>query len=114
MFVWATQFPSPKYSAICPSTDSVHLPARFRFVDTAHYYSTLFHELVHSTGHHSRLNRDFGKLFGDEIYNEEEPIAETGAAVLCAIHRTNRHGTHRMEYSLSHTALDRCASKTPS
>jgi antirestriction protein ArdC len=34
-----------------PDTDSIHLPARFRFVDTAHYYKTLFHELVHSTGH---------------------------------------------------------------
>jgi antirestriction protein ArdC len=68
-----------------PSTDSVHLPARFRFVDTAHYYSTLFHELVHSTGHHSRLNRDFGKPFGDELYCKEELIAETGAAFLCAI-----------------------------
>jgi len=66
-----------------PSTDSVHLPARFRFVDTAHYYSTLFHELVHSTGHPSRLNRDFGKSFGDELYSREELVAETGAAFLC-------------------------------
>jgi antirestriction protein ArdC len=32
-----------------PSTDSVHMPARSRFVDAPHYYSTLFHELVHST-----------------------------------------------------------------
>ena len=38
-----------------PSSDSVHMPARFRFVDSPHYYSTLFHELVHSTGHESRL-----------------------------------------------------------
>ena len=38
-----------------PSTDSVHMPARSRFVDAPHYYSTLFHELVHSTGHESRL-----------------------------------------------------------
>ena len=36
-----------------PSTDSVHMPARSRFVDAPHYYSTLFHELVHSTGHAS-------------------------------------------------------------
>ena len=38
-----------------PTTDSVHMPARSRFVDAPHYYSTLFHELVHSTGHESRL-----------------------------------------------------------
>jgi len=68
-----------------PSTDSVHMPARSRFVDTAHYYSTLFHELVHSTGHTSRLNRTFGEHFGDELYSKEELVAEMGAAFLCAI-----------------------------
>ena len=46
-----------------PSTDSVHMPAHSRFVDAPHYYSTLFHELVHSTGHESRLNRTFGDRF---------------------------------------------------
>jgi antirestriction protein ArdC len=68
-----------------PSTDSVHLPARFRFVDSAHYYKTLFHELIHSTGHESRLARTFGERFGDELYSKEELIAETGAAFLSAI-----------------------------
>ncbi len=67
-----------------PSTDSVHMPARFRFVDTPHYYSTLFHELVHSTGHESRLNRPFHARFGDELYTKEELLAEMGAAFLCA------------------------------
>ena len=68
-----------------PATDSVHLPARFRFIDTAHYYATLFHELVHSTGHESRLARTFGSSFGDELYSKEELVAETGAAFLCVI-----------------------------
>jgi antirestriction protein ArdC len=68
-----------------PSTDSVHMPARSRFVDAPHFYSTLFHELVHSTGHESRLNRTFGAGFGDELYSKEELIAEMGAAFLCAI-----------------------------
>ncbi len=67
-----------------PSTDSVHLPARFRFIDTAHYYATLFHELVHSTGHEIRLARMFGSSFGDDLYSKEELVAETGAAFLCA------------------------------
>jgi antirestriction protein ArdC len=61
------------------------MPARSRFVDTAHYYSTLFHELIHSTGHESRLNRTFGDRFGDELYSKEELAAEMGAAFLCAI-----------------------------
>jgi antirestriction protein ArdC len=68
-----------------PSTDSVHMPARSRFVDTAHYYSTLFHELIHSTGHESRLNRTFSDRFGDELYSKEELVAEMGAAFLSAI-----------------------------
>ena len=68
-----------------PSTDSVHMPARSRFVDAPHYYSTLFHELVHSTGHEGRLNRTFGDRFGDELYSKEELVAEMGAAFLCAI-----------------------------
>jgi antirestriction protein ArdC len=68
-----------------PSTDSVHMPARSRFVNTPHYYSTLFHELVHSTGHESRLHRIFGDRFGDELYSKEELVAEMGAAFLCAI-----------------------------
>ncbi|MHB1957536.1 MAG: ArdC family protein [Acidobacteriaceae bacterium] len=68
-----------------PSTDSVQMPARSRFVDAPHYYSTLFHELVHSTGHESRLHRTFGDHFGDELYSKEELVAEIGAAFLCAI-----------------------------
>ena len=68
-----------------PATDSVHMPARFRFVDASLYYSTLFHELVHSTGHETRLNRTFGASFGDDLYSKEELVAETGAAFLCAI-----------------------------
>ena len=68
-----------------PSTDSVHMPSRSRFVDAPHYYSTLFHELVHSTGHASRLDRTFGDRFGDELYSKEELVAEMGAAFLCAI-----------------------------
>jgi antirestriction protein ArdC len=81
-----------------PSTDSVHMPARSRFVDAPHYYSTLFHELIHSTGHESRLNRTFGDRFGDELYSKEELVAEMGAAFLCAIagianEHTNRNTT---------------------
>lgn len=68
-----------------PGTDSVHIPARFRFINTAHYYATLFHELVHSTGHENRLARSIRNRFGDELYSKEELVAETGAAFLCAI-----------------------------
>jgi antirestriction protein ArdC len=69
----------------CPDTDSVHMPSISRFVDMPHYYATLFHELIHSTGHPTRLNRSFGKSFGDALYSKEELTAEVGASFLCAI-----------------------------
>src|SRR5690606_7875847 len=70
-----------------PSTDSIHLPPRDAFRDVDGYQATLFHELVHSTGHPTRLARPAvsdGTLFGDHAYSEEELVAEIGAAYLCA------------------------------
>jgi antirestriction protein ArdC len=78
-----------------PNTDAVHMPARARFVDAPHYYSTLFHELIHSTGHESRLNRTFGAHFGDELYTKEELVAEMGAAFLSAIAGIANENTER-------------------
>ena len=68
-----------------PNTDTVHMPIRNRFVDGPHYYATLFHELVHSTGHESRLAREHGACFGDDLYSKEELVAEVGSSFLCAI-----------------------------
>ena len=66
-----------------PATDEVVLPIRKQFVSTAEYYSTLFHELAHSTGHSSRLNRlDKIAAFGSDVYSKEELVAEIGAAAL--------------------------------
>ena len=66
-----------------PSTDSVTIPALAQFKELAEYYSTAFHELTHSTGHASRLNR-LSKVacFGSEDYSKEELVAEIGAAAL--------------------------------
>ena len=62
------------------------MPVIERFHSVEHYYATLFHELMHSTGHPSRLNRpgvaNFDR-FGSEQYSKEELIAECGAAFLC-------------------------------
>lgn len=64
-------------------TDSVTLPLLEQFSETAEYYSTAFHELVHSTGHVSRLDRlDKTAYFGNEAYSKEELIAEIGSAAL--------------------------------
>jgi len=70
-----------------PSTDSVHLPPLEAFEDAEGYLATLYHELVHSTGHRSRLARESltdWALFGDHAYSEEELVAEIGSAYLCA------------------------------
>ena len=68
-----------------PSRDEVHLPPRESFRDAHGYYATLFHELAHSTGHPSRLNREgyqSAARFGSEIYSREELVAEFAAAFL--------------------------------
>ena len=74
------------------STDSVHMPERRFFTSEEAYYSTLFHELSHSTGHESRLAR--ASLLENKgieaegearkTYAEEELVAEMGASFLCA------------------------------
>ena len=68
--------------------DLVSIPDLPDFDTPEEYYSTLFHELIHSTGHQKRLDRqeikDF-KKFGDEHYSREELTAEMGAAYLCSI-----------------------------
>jgi len=66
-----------------PLTDSITLPLRVQFHKTAEYYSTAFHEITHSTGHASRLDRlEKTAFFGSEAYSKEELIAEIGAATL--------------------------------
>lgn len=65
--------------------DLVQMPERSSFESAEEYYSTLFHELAHSTGHPNRLNRstltDFER-WGDATYSKEELVAELAAAFL--------------------------------
>ncbi len=71
-----------------PAFDEVELPDRDRFVDREAYYATLFHELAHSTGHTSRLDRGLDDPiapFGSPDYAKEELVAEFAAAGLCAL-----------------------------
>ena len=69
-----------------PKQDAVHIPSPSRFTSGEAYYATLFHELAHSTGHSSRLDRGIDtKLapFGSPDYGREELVAEMAAAFLC-------------------------------
>ena len=73
-----------------PSTDHIQMPDEDRFCGTdtmtrsEGYYATLAHECLHWSGSPGRLNRDFGKRFGDAKYAAEELVAEIGSAFLCA------------------------------
>jgi len=60
--------------------DKICMPVRERFSSSENFYATALHELTHWTGHESRLNRQFGKRFGDDAYAFEELVAELGAA----------------------------------
>lgn len=70
-----------------PVIDVLTMPVKESFHDEAGYYTTIFHEMVHSTGHKSRLNRKElmdGNAFGSHDYSVEELCAEMGAAYLAA------------------------------
>jgi len=69
-----------------PTDDCIGMPEPERFESEASYFAALFHELVHATGHETRLNRATlteKAGFGSNPYCKEELIAEMGAAFLC-------------------------------
>jgi antirestriction protein ArdC len=71
-----------------PQFDFVCIPDPRTFFNDHQYYSTLFHELVHSTGHRKRLGRHTkikDHNFGSQDYSQEELVAEMGAAYLCGL-----------------------------
>ena len=74
-------------AAYNPRLDILKIPSKKEFKDIEKYYSSKFHELVHATGHKTRLNRkDFkGNGFSSEKYSKEELVAEIGASFLCAL-----------------------------
>lgn len=67
-----------------PSMDFIVLPDPESFESAEHYHATKLHELVHRSGHETRLNRDLKNRFGTKAYAAEELVAELGAAFLCA------------------------------
>lgn len=69
-----------------PSDDSITVPPITTFCNIAEYYSTLFHEAVHSTGAEKRLARLVKpSFFGSDDYSKEELVAEVGASMLTNI-----------------------------
>lgn len=73
------------HAAYTPLDDKVYMPIPEAFQSPESYYLTLFHELTHSTGHESRLNRLEPATFGSDPYAREELVAELGAAMLAGL-----------------------------
>lgn len=70
-----------------PKLDEINMPTKEQFMSSEEYYSTLFHEGTHATGHKSRVGRkeiEQVGIFGSMDYSLEELVAEMGSAMLCA------------------------------
>lgn len=67
-------------AAYLPALDEIRLPWPRQFTSAEAQCATALHELVHWTGHPQRLNRTFGRRFGDAAYAFEELVAELGSA----------------------------------
>jgi antirestriction protein ArdC len=93
-----------RYAAYDPKSDAVELPNKGKFKSSVGYYNTLFHELVHSTGHKSRLDRSLGGIVavGKEKFGKEELIAEIGAAALCHTAHIWKQSEHQSASYLKH------------
>ena len=67
-----------------PLTDNITVPLKSQFTDGESFYATLLHEMAHSTGASSRLNRESGTFFESEKYAKEELVAELTSALSSA------------------------------
>ena len=61
---------------------NIHEDPKEVYKDGMEYYSSLVHEMAHSTGIDSRLSRDMEGRFGDKKYAKEELVAELSAAMV--------------------------------
>lgn len=66
-----------------PTADEIHLTDRSAFKSDEFFYNTALHEMAHSTGHSSRLNRP-GGAFGSKAYAREELVAEISSVLTAA------------------------------
>jgi len=82
-----------------PGTDSIHLPAIAAFDTMQDYYATALHEIAHSTGHESRLNRDLSGGFGSENYAKEELRAELACVFMQIEQGIQLEGKHIVNHA---------------
>jgi len=82
------------------STDKITMPAKEQFTNYHAYYSTLLHEIAHSTGHEKKLDRfnETKKLFKEnkENYSFEELVAELTSMFLLATYKIDNEAIKDM------------------
>lgn len=73
--------------------DEIVVPEKSQFKDGESYYGTLWHEMIHSTGAKTRLDRfaDNGHGFGSDDYAREELVAEMGSAIIAQKYGMCKH-----------------------
>lgn len=77
------KFEQISHGSYSPIFDYIKMPLKKHFVSEVKFYTTLFHEIIHWTGHEKRLNRNLREGFNDKIkYSFEELIAEMGSMLL--------------------------------
>ena len=85
-----------------PDKDRINMPQINSFKSEEELYATLFHEMIHSTGHCSRLGRkSINRIaaFASNVFTWEELVAELGTAFLCGeAGISNLAGNNSSEY----------------
>lgn len=87
-------------AAYIPKLDVVEMPPPSTFLSEEEYFGIAFHELVHATGHPSRLDRKLSVRFKSDAYAFEELVAELGSAFICA--RVGIPARHRSAAYVEH------------
>lgn len=76
------KFNNRRVPCFIPSKDQISMPSPSHFNCIEEYYSAFFHEMAHSTGHESRLNRIGKNFITQHAYSKEELVAEIASAAL--------------------------------
>lgn len=90
-----------------PGSDFVMLPKKEYFISASKYYSTLFHEILHWTGHEERLDRNLKGHDDKESYSFEELIAEMGSMLICLQFGISEEFINSVRYLKSWSGLNR-------
>jgi antirestriction protein ArdC len=81
-----------------PSIDTIYMPLPKQFPNKETFLQIIFHEIGHSTGHPTRLNRQIKNVFGSKEYSFEELIAELTSAYLLAFLGYESQITNNVDY----------------